>query len=702
MKLRMTLVAFASLLHAAMLSAEAQVVAAWDFGDTAATTPGWTTFALGANSSSTVGGVTLAQAATGGWTNRTQVPAAIQTNALVLLSADSDEINDGFDLNTPPSQAFTLSGLTAGQLYRLQFIGSVKHTADAQDRNLTITLDDAGASKAKLLNIAPLKAGINAGYSEYVAFTADASQDVVLTFGEVSSGIKCVSGLIVEEIEGTEPPEPVERPVISYAGVVDSGTNFSMTWTSEQGQLFDIVKSSDLRSWTTIVDDLPASTSTQTTHTIVLNEGDDSQFYQVWSVDGRPPNIILLFADDLGYGDIACYGHPYAKTPNLDKLATQGTLFREFNVTGVTCNPSRTGLLSSWHPNSYALPTDIYGFDQAQYGYEDHPTVMELLHNAGYKTGHFGKWHIGSVETNGTYGIDEVIVSGGGGNDPRGRDEAIYEDAINFIVNNQHTNFYMNVMGRVTHSPVDPRPDLVASAGFTNLVLNRADFAGQQIQDIFDGVIANGGNITNSMANYVTEVYYLDQFIGELLAKLDELGLRENTIVAFSSDQGAAVPDYSVVPVPTKEYNLVGWSGGLRGQKHDQHEGGVRSPFILRWPGSVPAGKINTNSNISALDWLPTLCNIAGVAINPAQFQGENVLDIWTGTDRSRNDPQFWNSSMKKDHWRAYFANATSTNMVELFDLSTDFSETNNLVTVRPDIVAELTAIWQDWQASLP
>jgi arylsulfatase A-like enzyme len=135
------------------------------------------------------------------------------------------------------------------------------------------------------------------------------------------------------------------------------------------------------------------------------------------------------------------------------------------------------------------------------------------------------------------------------------------------------------------------------------------------------------------MANYLTEVYYLDQFIGDLLAKLDELGLRENTIVAFSSDQGAAVPDYDTVPVPPKEFNLVGWSGGLRGQKHDQHEGGIRSPFIIRWPGYVPAGKVNHDSITSALDWLPTLCRIAGVTIIRLNFTAKTC---WTyGRDRT-------------------------------------------------------------------
>jgi len=701
-------------------TATAGVVAAWDFNDSSvATSLGWTTFALGASTSSTVNGLTLIQAATGDGSERTKVPVATQQHAPALLVAGDDEMNHGFDLSVEvgaATQSFTLSGLTIGQGYRLQFIGVIKHTADAQNRNLTMALDSGGLT-AKLFDYTTLLIGENAGYSETVTFTADASQDVIITFGEVSSGIKCVSGVIVEEVEGVDPPEPAEPPVITHTTFIEGGTNLVMTWTSEEGQLFDVVKSNDLKSWAIFVDDLPSATAaTQTTDTIAMDEDDDSQFYQVWAVDGRPPNMILLFADDFGFGDLACYGHPYAKTPNLDKLAEEGTLFRKFNVTGVTCNPSRTGLLTSYHPNSYALKTADYGFDQAQDGCEDHPSIMELLNDAGYKTGHFGKWHIGErhewsggevgvgVKTDpeaGTYGIDEIDIMGGGGDDLRGRDEEIYQKAIDFIVANQYTNFYMNVMGRVTHAPVDPRPDLVVSAGFDNLVLNRDDFPGQQIQGIFDGVIANGGNVMNSMANYVTEVYYLDQFIGELLATLDDLGLRENTIIAFSSDQGAAVPDYSDNPIPAKEYNLVGWSGGLRGQKHDQHEGGVRTPFILRWPGYVPAGKVNTESITSALDWLPTLCGIAGVTINTNDFQGEDVVDIWMGSDRSRNGPQFWNSSMKQDDWRIYFSGG-STTAVELYDLATDLSETNNLLTVRLDIVDELTDIWADWKASLP
>jgi hypothetical protein len=205
-----------ALLLAGGVSSYGAVVAAWDFGTNAPASSGWTEFTLGDNNSSTVAGLTLTQAASGGFSLRAQTPEATQTNALVLLAAGADEMDDGFDLTvgTPSIQAFTLSGLTEGQQYRLQFIGSVKSNSDAQNRNLTLTLDDAGSSTANLLVTTTLKTGINAGYSQYVTFTATAGDtEVVLTFGEVSSGVKCVSGFIVDAI-----PEPATLGMVVAFG----------------------------------------------------------------------------------------------------------------------------------------------------------------------------------------------------------------------------------------------------------------------------------------------------------------------------------------------------------------------------------------------------------------------------------------------------------------------------------------------------
>lgn len=438
------------------------------------------------------------------------------------------------------------------------------------------------------------------------------------------------------------------------------------------------------------------------------------------------PNIILLFADDLGYGDLGCFGHPYAKTPNLDQLAAQGTMFMKFNVTGKTCHPSRVGLLTSRVPDSYPIDTRDYGFTQAENGYVDRITIMELMKGAGYTTGQFGKWHIGpdNEMVPGVYGLDEYDVLGGGSRDEFGRDQKIYDRAITFIEAHKDEPFYLNVMGRVTHSPVDPRPDLVELAGYGTVnqedqlvvdpFVSRVDFTGSQIQKSFDVVeSANdpenidaaeaagiSGDINEAMAKYLTEVYFLDTFVGKLLARLDELGIADNTIVMFTSDQGPAPTQFEPNGKPEK-INLVGYSGGLRGQKHDEYEGGIRTSCIMRWPGNIPAGKVNTESTWSALDWLPTLCQITGVEIDLSQFHGEEVLDIWLGSDRSRNREQYWSSAMKvideEGEWRVYFGNETNPPVEELYNLTTDLQETNNLKDTRSDKAAEFKAMWVKW-----
>ncbi len=437
------------------------------------------------------------------------------------------------------------------------------------------------------------------------------------------------------------------------------------------------------------------------------------------------PNIILLFADDLGYGDLSCFGHPYARTPHLDQLAEQGTMFMKFNVTGKTCHPSRVGLLTSRVPDSYPIDTRDYGFTQAENGYVDRITIMELMKGAGYATGHFGKWHIGpdNEMVPGVYGLDEYEVLGGGGRDEFGRDQKIYDRAITFIEAHKDEPFYLNVMGRVTHSPVDPRPELIELAGYGTVdgegqlvvepFVNREDFTGSQIQKSFDVVESArdpenidaaeaagiSGDINDAMAKYLTEVYFLDTFVGKLLARLDELGIADNTIIMFTSDQGPA-PTQLDLKKPEK-INLVGYSGGLRGQKHDEYEGGIRTSCIMRWPGNIPAGKVNTESTWSALDWLPTLCQVTGVDIDLSQFHGEEVLDIWLGSDRSRNREQYWSSAMKvideEGEWRVYFGNGANPPVEILYNLTTDLQEINNLKDSRSDKAAEFQSMWVTW-----
>ncbi|MGK0200461.1 MAG: arylsulfatase A-like enzyme [Yoonia sp.] len=428
-------------------------------------------------------------------------------------------------------------------------------------------------------------------------------------------------------------------------------------------------------------------------------------FVPLQAAEIRPPNVIFVFADDLGFGDLGCYGHPYARTPAIDKLAAEGTSFRQFYVTGVTCCPSRTGFMTSRHPASFPKY-------MADYGFAGKTTVTELLKKRGYRTGHFGKWHMGPDEADGTYGLDTVKVIGANKTSEGGRDEGLFEAATRWIEKNRDVPFYVNIWGHITHFPVGPVPSLANR--FKDVEFKRSDF-GRHMQDKFDNALAIEGDLAAGMRNYLGDVYSLDLQVGRLLKKLDDLGLRENTIVVFSSDHG---------PAPVKlagdaykdssrvEYsrNMLGYAGGLRGGKHNQFEGGVRAPFIIRWPGQVPAGKVNETSIFSGFDWLPTLCNIAGITLDPkaAGMIGENVIDIWKGADRSREEPLLWRvssengkPSIRDGKWKLH-ASGNPRGPVTLYDLSQDPSELNDVSKENPRVVANLRAKIGAWVATLP
>ncbi|MEM7602042.1 MAG: sulfatase-like hydrolase/transferase, partial [Verrucomicrobiota bacterium] len=284
------------------------------------------------------------------------------------------------------------------------------------------------------------------------------------------------------------------------------------------------------------------------------------------------PNIVFMFADDLGYGDLACYGHPYAETPNLDQLASEGTRFTQFYVTGVTCNPSRTGLMTGIHPARFPKYASDFGFG-------DRVSITEMLRNAGYRTGHFGKWHIGPDEEDGTYGLEEVDVIGGDHKDPEGRDTALYKAAEQFIRDHSEEPFYINIWGHSTHFPVHTVPSLAGK--FEHVKVDRADFS-ETMQTKFEQSADIDADLDASMRQYLADVYSLDINVGRILKTIDELGIRENTIVVFSSDHGPAPVVLGKKGVREFSKNMLGYAGEYRGGKHNQLEGGTRVPFIVR------------------------------------------------------------------------------------------------------------------------
>jgi N-acetylgalactosamine-6-sulfatase len=427
----------------------------------------------------------------------------------------------------------------------------------------------------------------------------------------------------------------------------------------------------------------------------------------------KKPNIVFILADDLGYADLKCYGHPYARTPHLDQLAADGTRFTQFYMTGITCCPSRTGLMTGKYPASFREYPATAGFGKQV-------TITELLKKHGYATGHFGKWHIGSKQTPGTYGIDTIQSDSGDRaakkrRGERGRDAHIFDDAIRFIEKNKQGPFYVNVWGHISHFPINPPQALVEE--FKDVVVKESDFS-PYMQEKFAYVKKTGGDVNIGMRRYLADVSSMDASVGRLLKKLDELGLREKTIVVFSSDQGPAPvePPGKTQKLTTdaqkqrqlQQWDMMGYAGDLRGGKHGMYEGGVRVPFIIRWPGHVPAGKVNTTSVIGGIDWLPTLGRFAGAPVDTAQLDGEDVSEVWLGKDRERTKPLFWKVNnvrseigIRDGRWK-FFYPGRKISGIELYDLSADPRERTNVAAKYPEVVKQLTAKVEKWNAMLP
>lgn len=412
-----------------------------------------------------------------------------------------------------------------------------------------------------------------------------------------------------------------------------------------------------------------------------------------------PPNIVFFFCDDLGYADLGCYGHPYARTPAIDQLAKEGTRFEQHYVTGVTCNPSRTGLMTGLFPARF----EKYAAD---YGFGDRKTITQLLRKRGYRTGHFGKWHIGPKETEveGYYGLDVVEIIGKS-KDGAGRDNELTTAAIAFMKKSAGKQpFYVNIWGHSTHFPVNVSDEQAAE--FDDVTVRRDDFS-DSMQHKFDESLAIDEDLDESMRQYLGDIASIDRNVGRVLAAIDELGIRDDTIVVFSSDHGPAPVVLGKKGVREFSKNMLGYAGVFRGGKHTQLEGGTRVPFIVRWPGKVEAGRVDSESVTSFIDWMPTLAALAGVEDLPDQFDGEDVSDIWIGDSRERSRPLFWRVSssgstpaMRQGNWKLHGQGRREG--IQLYDLSTDPTESRNVANQHPEVVARMEKALDEWISELP
>jgi arylsulfatase A-like enzyme len=369
------------------------------------------------------------------------------------------------------------------------------------------------------------------------------------------------------------------------------------------------------------------------------------------------PNILFVFIDDSGWGDLSCYGNPVRTkqggviTPNLDRLASQGIRFTQGYVAYPICSPSRTAVLTGIDPSRYALYSYLdnrtlnASRNMADWVQPDTVTAPRLFQRAGYKTGQFGKWHMGNgrdvndAPPPSAYGFDESLVAfeGNGNrllywNDDGskyslsqqnedatvGTFQYVYwyqaaakhtDAALTFITNAVSTGkpFYVHVPYNDTHSPYNVPP-------------------GQE--NDFDHITSN-----TDAKLFLAELHNLDKQIGRIMDALDGLGVSSNTLMVVVGDNGA--------PNDTIE-GILNRNGGLRGGKGNLYEGGIREPFLIRWPGTAPGGLVNSNTIVSTLDLLPTYCALAGIALPNAPFAGENMSDVFRGSTRARVRRLHW------------------------------------------------------------
>lgn len=412
----------------------------------------------------------------------------------------------------------------------------------------------------------------------------------------------------------------------------------------------------------------------------------------------RKPNIIFIQADDLGYGDLSSYGQRNFKTPNIDRLANEGMRFTQYYAGSTVCAPSRSALMTGQHTGH----TRIRGNARFPLQAED-VTVAEVLKSSGYRTALIGKWGLGEAETVGVptkQGFDYFY-----GYLNQRHAHNYYPS---FLWRNEERVKLRNIVPNedgegsgVSTNKLDYAPDLFTAealsfveksskepfflylAYITPHANNEGKTKGMEVPDL--GEFANKDWPENEKAK-AAMITRMDSDIGRLIGLLKKLGIDDDTVVFFTSDNG-----------PHKEGgadpNFHNSSGPLRGIKRALYEGGIRVPMIVRWPGKVKAGQ--TSEQVWAhWDFLPTAAEITGTKA-PANIDGISMLSALRGQKQRNHDFLYWEfhesgfeQAVRMGNWKAVRHAPDAS--IELYDLKTDLSEQQNIAAKHPDVVKKI------------
>lgn len=410
---------------------------------------------------------------------------------------------------------------------------------------------------------------------------------------------------------------------------------------------------------------------------------------EAFNISDSPPNIILILADDLGYGDLSSYGNETLSTPHLDRLAKEGLKFLDFHSNGAVCSPTRAALMTGRYPQRAGIPGVVYaGFDQNRHHglFPTETTLAERLKDRGYRTGMYGKWHLGYLPRYNPlhHGFDAFIGFVSGNIDYHSHfdrmgvkdwwqglmveDEKGYSThlitrhAKQFIRRHKSEPFFLYVAHEAPHDPYQgPDDPPIREEG--KVVPNR--YAEGQVSRAYREMIRE-----------------MDRGIGEIVKTLKELRLEERTILFFMSDNG-----------PTRE----GSKGPLRGWKGSLWEGGHRVPAIAWWPGCIQAGI--TSALACGMDLMPTFMELAGLPQEKGNaLDGRSLVPLFNGENWVDQRNVFWEyrnqGAVRQGHWKLVVVDGK----VHLFDLSKDLAEQNNLAEERPEMTRSLLTDWRQWK----
>lgn len=415
------------------------------------------------------------------------------------------------------------------------------------------------------------------------------------------------------------------------------------------------------------------------------------------------PNFVVIFTDDQGYGDLSCFGGKHVSTPRIDRMAAEGMRLTSFYVAAPVCTPSRAALMTGCYPKRIGMATGsnfgvLLAGDRKGLNPEE-ITIAEVLKGAGYRTGMFGKWHLGDKPEflptkqgfDEFFGIpfshdihpfhprqshynfpplalleNETVIE----MDPNADflTKRITEHAVSFIERNRDEPFFLYVPHPIPHAPLHVSPPFMEDVA----------------ADVVATLKAEDGNIDYRTRDklFRQAIAEIDWSVGQILDTLKANGLDENTLVLFTSDNG-----------PPKN-TLFASPGPLRGHKGTTFEGGMREPTVIRWPGKIPAGKSNEEL-MTTMDLLPTFAKLADAQVPTDRvIDGKDIWPTLSGMSGTPHKAFFYHrgntlSAVRSGRWKLHTSKGRPA---QLYDLENDIGEKNNVINSNPEVVQRLNA----------